>query len=548
MVSERLSVESYLEQMSIREKIGQLLMARPYTEASSRLDDADRRAITELYVGTIGGPVIGSDERSPKELATYLDRLQHLAGSAGLGIPLLVNADFEYGVGQKSSEATEFPQAMGLGATRSTEHARESARITAREARSLGVHWNNAPNADVNTNPDNPVIGWRSFGDEPELVGDMVEAQVRGYRSAGLLATVGHFPGHGAAADDSHSDLPRLDCHREEIESTHVRPFRRAIEAGADVVMTGHVVVDYLDADRPASLSSAVHRLLRERLGFDGVVVTDSLRMDAITDEWTMDEAALTAIQAGADVAMTLCSFETLVEVSDRLVEAVETGELSRARVDEAVRRVLDLKLTGGPFQMDRTLVDPDDAAGACGAANSRETAEHIARNSITLAKNDDVLPFPDQFDGSIVVVGLQSESLAKSIEDRTSDGCRVRSAAADERIPSADRILVSSDGHDDLVAAVTDRDVPVVVIESGTPYATATYRSLPDAILLAYDTTFTWALDRSELVRQAAVDVIFGYSPRGRLPVTVDDCWPFGHGLTYTDDDETESIAPTEP
>lgn len=533
-------VEQYLELMTPREKVGQLLIAKPYTDEDGTLGDPDRRAIVDLQVGTVGGPVIGSSERSPEELLAYLDQVQQLAESTRLAIPPLVNADFEHGVGQKCAQATEFPQAMGIGAARSTAAARSVAEITAREATSLGVHWNNAPVADVNTEPDNPIIGWRSFADDPELVGEMVAAQVEGYQSEGVVATACHFPGHGATTDDSHTDLPRVECTRRELEAAHLPPFARAIDAGVKSVMTGHLLVEALDPDYPASLSPAVYDLLRDDLGFDGVAVTDSLQMEAVADEWTVEDAALQAIRAGADVAMTLCPFEKLVDVSDRLVEALETGTLPTERVDEAVRRVLRLKLLQNHLRTPR----PSAESVADGHLNpdGRTAANRLAGRTVTLAKDDGALPLAET-DASTLVVGLQHESIAEAVADHVPEQCPIYERDDATDLPDADRIIVSSDGDHELLAAVGDRDAPVIALESGAPYDAAAYRDRADAVLFLYDTTFSWALGKNDAVRRAAVAVLFGREPEGRLPVRIDGEWPFGHGLTYGDG-ETVSLS----
>jgi len=558
------TIDGYLRSLSTREKVGQVIMAEPYTDpedepgahadgggSDDALAETDRRAIADLHVGTVGGPDVGK-HRSPRDVAAYLERLQRAAASTDHGIGLLVNADFEYGAGQKVDGATEFPQAMGLGAAGTQSDAEAAARVTAREARSMGITWNNAPVADVNTNPDNPVIGWRSFGDDPDAVGDLVAAQVRGYQSESVAATPGHFPGHGPTDLDSHADLPVVDCSRAELEATHLAPFRRAVDAGAGAVMTGHLRVPCLDAERPATLSPAVHEFLRDRLDFDGVVVTDSLRMDAVAEDWAVEEAALAAIRAGADVAMTLCPFEKLVDVSDRLVAAVETGELPEARLNEAVRRVLRLKASVGLLDCasestpatstrpTRPPVEPvpESAAETCERSEHRARANDVAARSITLAANDGAVPFSESSTASVLVAGFRADSIADAVEARVPDACPVVRAGTDPTaLPDADRIVVGSDGHRGLVERATERDAPVVAVESGTPYAAATYRGAPDAVVFAYDTAFPWAEGDNDRVRAAAVDVLFGRDPRGRLPVRVDDAWPRGHGITSPGD-----------
>jgi len=272
--------------------------------------------------------------------ATFDPETAFEAAPAGVP-PLLVASDFEFGPRMMvRAGVVTLPQQMGLGATFDPETAFEAARITAREARAMGVNWVLAPVADVNTNPQNPVIGVRAFGDDPAFVASFVTEAVRGYAGMGVLAAAKHFPGHGDTSVDSHLALPRVDYGRDELER-HLEPFRAAIAAGVPAIMTAHIVVSTLDPDRPATLSPAVLTgLLREELGFEGVILTDAMNMAAIAEHFGTGEAAVLALNAGADMILSAGSAQDAQAMHRAIVEAVRTGALLEARLDEAVQRV----------------------------------------------------------------------------------------------------------------------------------------------------------------------------------------------------------------
>ena len=235
------------------------------------------------------------------ELETVPRLLNDLQEAAA--IPLLVSADVERGLAFRVRNGTvPLPWAMAIGASRSEEAARFTGEVTAREARALGIHWALAPVADVNNNPDNPVINIRSYGEDPELVARMVRAYVEGTQAGGMLATAKHFPGHGDTSTDSHHVRPVVAADRERLERVELVPFKAAIDAGVDTIMTAHVVMTAVDAEAPATLSNPVMTgLLREEMGFEGLIVTDALEMAGIRPAWT-GEAAIRSLEAGADV------------------------------------------------------------------------------------------------------------------------------------------------------------------------------------------------------------------------------------------------------
>lgn len=527
-------VQSHLAGMTDREKIGQMLLTDPFTGDASPVEN-DRKAIQHLHIGTIGGP--NTTRENAERTATFANTVQKIATEAGPGIPLLINADMEYGVGQKLDTATEFPQQMGIGATRSTDHATDAARITAREARAMGIHWNNSPVADVNTNSDNPIIGWRSFGERTALCSDLILPQIHGYQSNGVIASPKHFPGHGDTSTDSHTGLPAVTYDRETLEETHLPPFQAAFDAGADALMTAHIIVEAVDSELPATLSRPVLTdLLRDQMGFDGVVVTDSMTMDAITDRWGDEEAALLAAQAGADVLMIRSSYEVLEGIADTLYEALQSGDLSRERVEESARRVLALKCKYGigirPNQ--DPFVEPETATNIAGHDEHQNKSHEIAQDSITLVENDGSLPLSRDSASTTLVTGIWDKQISETVERSSNDTVtRVEPENAVEHAPEADRIIVSSDGNSDLINSLQSTSTPVIAIESGMPYDIAEYAGV-NAALAVYNTVFPWAREDNHGTIEAAVECIFGVDPQGKLPVTIDDRHPYGHGLSY--------------
>ena len=309
-------MDSTLASLSIEERVGQLFVVEFVGLYTHENDQAYRYAVdmvTRIHAGSLilgGGTIL--------DIATVTNKLQTLAK-----VPLLINGDFEAGAAHGSywrlsrgwtdrlprlipGGGTQFISQMGIGATRNPQYAYELGRITAREARAIGVQWSNSPVADVNSNAENPVINTRSYGEDPAAVAEMVGAYVRGAQDAGMIATLKHFPGHGDTRDDSHMRLPVLPFDRERLNSVEFVPFKAGIAAGAKAVMTSHLALPRIDpSGKPATLSAPVLTgLLRKELGFDGIVVTDGMRMQGITDQYGSAEASVLAIEAGADAVL----------------------------------------------------------------------------------------------------------------------------------------------------------------------------------------------------------------------------------------------------
>jgi len=332
-----------LSQMDLRTKAAQLFT---FSAFHPTLDEATRRMITELKAGGLFLPTGALQE--PDQVHSLTAEMQKVALEEGCGVPLFISADFVAGAGCKlRSGAVHFPKNRAIGAGGDEALAYESGRVTAEESLAMGVNFNYSPVVDINNNPLNPVIGMHSFGEDKETVSVLANAVIKGYQEHGMIATAKHFPGHGDTGVDSHYDLPVLPFDRERLESFELVPFKRAIEAGVDAIMVGHIAVPSLDPTlTPASLSyELVTKLLRERLGFKGLIVTDGLSMKGVMKQYSMEEACILSLLAGTDILLaTTSSYEESASVLDAVVAAVESGRIPESRIDESVARILAMK------------------------------------------------------------------------------------------------------------------------------------------------------------------------------------------------------------
>lgn len=334
--------------MTLHQKIGQMCLFgwSGDTPDESRTVNAHAAALVDEFA--VGGVVLmGRNVGPPDQTRTTIAHLQARAKAQGLP-PLFVAVDQEGGRVQRLGPPhyPAHPAARVVGDTQDPEQARAAARRVGAGLREVGFNWDFAPVLDVNNNPKNPVIGDRAYGSDPALVAAMGAAAVRGFQEdAGILACGKHFPGHGGTDTDSHHALPRIGLGRARLEAVELVPFRAALAAGLSAVMTSHILFPALDAHLPATLSPAILTgLLRRELGFQGLIITDDLEMKGVADGWGAAEAAVLAVWAGADVLLCCHKGETQREIQRALVEAVETGRLSEARVDESVARIAAAK------------------------------------------------------------------------------------------------------------------------------------------------------------------------------------------------------------
>lgn len=555
------TVDALCDAMTNHEKAGQMVMGlnAPGWPGISDID----QLIRDYHLGS----VISCGYRSldPTTAAEQNNALQRLAGGNRLGIPLLNAGDFEQGaVSQIPSGVTDLPQQMGIGAIHDRDAAEQAARIAGVELKALGFQWTFSPAADVNLNPDNPVIGVRSFGDDPTQVAEMTAAQIRGYRAAGILSTAKHFPGHGAASVDSHLGLPLIATDRATLERIHFPPFVAAIQQGVDAVMTAHVVVPSLDPDLPATLSPRVLTdILRDELGFQGIIITDLMTMGAIATRWEPEEAAVRAVLAGADIVLAGGTTELPIRTIQALVRAMQEGTLAVERVDASVRRVLAAKERLGLFE--RATVETGEAESIAGSPDHLALADDLTRRSVTLIKNEGILPFDPRAGGVTLVAGITNVAdagrrlvshvpvIAEMVRNTsagtivawqagTDDPNESEIAEATALARTADRIIVLTyaqgalpAGQARLVRALLETNTPLVAIALGTPYDLLAYPEVR-AYLACYALPFVSTYLPSSRAIAAAVRVIFGQQPEGHLPVGLVGQYARGHGLRYSE------------
>jgi len=495
--------EKTLRDLSLEEKVGQLFMIRMRVELLNGGSPSYfelRDDIRKYHIGALAmsaPPQSRAHDSSRRlEVVTLLNQLQEESK-----LPLLVAGDFERGVlPAHLFGTTVFPHAMAFGAAGNLAYAEEFGRITAQESRALGVHWNLFPVADVNSNPANPIIGTRAFGANPERVGDLVAAYIRGARANGMLTTAKHFPGHGNTATDSHVAIPVVDDDLDHLYSVDLPPFQKAIGAGVDAVMTAHVQVLALDADRGRVATTSpviVTGLLKNHLGFKGIVVTDALDMAGLVGLYTKNpgRVAVDAFKAGSDVLTMPYNLEACYRA---MLEAVGTGEIGQKRLDASVLKILQAKALLG-LEKDR-LVDVGAIPRLVGNPGSIATGQRISDASITLVRdNGKVLPLRDgRHDKRLQVVyqaKAQPPLLVIILCDnvRAEDGRvlerQIRKRAPDARVIYVDPHIAAARSDEVLNAAELARQIVVAVYVVPSAARTRTVArgqknsaSLPDA------------------------------------------------------------------
>ena len=506
-----------IAEMTIEEKVGQLIMVG---FEGTQANEAIETHIRERFVG--GVVLFSRNIQSPKQTAELTNELQRLASATAHQIPLFIGIDQEGGwVIRLRDGATVLPGNMALGATDSTELAERAGEITAVELAAVGVNLNFAPVMDVNNNLHNPVIGRRSFGESSGLVSRLGVAYIRGLQRNGVLATAKHFPGHGDTTVDSHFDLPTVNHDLERIHALELQPFRAAIDADVAAIMTAHIVYPALDANRPATLSPTILTdLLRKQLRFDGLIITDDMEMKAIDDRYRSGEAAVMAIEAGADIVMVLWTPAKQIEVFDSLLSAVKSGRISQARLDQSVKRILKSK--GAAF--DRRFVDVEAVETTVGGEAHQQLAQIIASRAITVVGNrDNLLPLKLKSETSVLILS-ESPTLFDHFKGHHSNTVEARIPEKPRGAQVQLQLPLQAGDADVIIAGITNNEqaalvqqfslgtTPVIVIAFGSPY---TLRGCPavSASLAAYD------IHNASV--SAAVEVIVGArEAQGKLPI----------------------------
>lgn len=549
------SARQWARSLSLHDKVAQLIIVPIYGEASNTRSAEFRRYVHLVRDLHVGGVIVtghslngGIRNAEPYAMAALLNRLQKMART-----PLFVSADFERGASMRVNSTTAWPYSMAFGAAQDLAAVTAEGADTARDARAMGVNWLFAPVADVNNNPDNPIINIRSFGENPEQVASFVEAYINGAhsdRKNPVLVTAKHFPGHGDTTEDSHLELPRLDANRDRIEAVELVPFKKAIEAGVDAVMTAHLNVPALEPDNiPATVSSKIITgILRDELGFHGLVVTDAMDMQGLAAMFDSGEASVRAIEAGADVLLMPKRPEEAIRA---VVAAVEKGRISRKRLDESVDRVLAAKLRLG--LRSRRLVNLEAIADVVDSPEAGDLAQEVADRAVTLVKDSkDSLPLRHPESTCLIAMteGRRSQQGIRLIEEVKKRAPSMLTAIVDPTMSKSDLDQVSQKtaGCSEIVAAayvtvaayrgnvalageypdflngLIAAKAPVMLVALGNPYLV---RNFPN--VSAYLTTFS-PTTTSEI---ALAKALFGEIPiGGHLPVTIPGIAKYGDGI----------------
>lgn len=327
-----------IERMSIEEKLGQMIFAGV---SSQEISTEDKKLIHDYYVG---GIIFNKKNiSSPSQTIGFINQLKEESPNS---IPLFFGIDQEGGrIAKLPGELIKLPSNLEVGTINNADFSFEMGTVLGKLVRSFGFNVNFAPVLDVNSNPDNPVIGDRSFGSNPDIVSKLGIETMKGMQSEKIIPTIKHFPGHGDTSVDSHLELPMVNKTLEELKALELVPFENAIREGADMVMTAHILLPKIDSRYPATMSKVIITdILREQIGFTGVVITDDMTMQAITNNFDIGDASVQSVKAGSDIIMVAHNYENIVKVISALKKAVETGEISENRINESVERILKLK------------------------------------------------------------------------------------------------------------------------------------------------------------------------------------------------------------
>ncbi|WP_166638038.1 beta-N-acetylhexosaminidase [Halanaerobium saccharolyticum] len=526
-------MEYKLENMSLEEKVGQLFQIGFST---STVNDQVRDMIENYHVG--GVIYFSRNIESLEQTAELSNSLQQLALNSEGGIPLFISADQEGGTVTRLAGATHFPGNMALGAANDQDLTTEVAESTAAELKNLGINVNLAPVLDVNNNPDNPVIGVRSFGGDPELVAKLGAAYIKGLQSGGVIATAKHFPGHGDTDTDSHLDLPIIRHQRSRLNRVELYPFKKAIEAGVDSIMTAHVYFPAIEKKEgiPATLSKSVLTgLLRDELKFEGVIITDCMEMKAIVETFGTVEGAVKTIEAGSDTVLVSHSYQKQKNAIGAVIEAVKSGRISEKRIDASVKRILKLKAK----RINLDQVDKADPA-QIDFKSHKKLAEKLAEKSLTLVKNEDIFPLENIKEKKVTVIDFEMGrvSLAENEGEKNNlfvnylnqkiislDHIRLQNNAVlsfddQQRIEASDLIIVCTynatvNRYQAELAEKLAENNNILVLALRNPY---------DYQLIDKTQAFITTYDYSPASQKAAANFILGkIEAKGKLPVSVD-------------------------
>ncbi len=539
-------VETTLKSLTLREKIGQMIIV-PFNAEFANFDSDKfaniRRQIEQNKVG--GFTLFRGEANSVAALTNEAQKLSKL--------PLFFSADYERGLRMQLRTGTPFTTNMGVAATGDASATFRQGKIICEEMRAIGANWLFAPVADINNNPDNPVINIRSFGADPNKVGEFVAALSRGAKAGNCLSTLKHFPGHGDTATDSHIGLSVISADRAHLDAVELVPFKMGIEAGVDSIMTAHLAVPKVTGDDlPATLNPKINNdILRKDLNFKGIITTDSMEMGAITKNFPNGESAVMAIKAGADVVL----FPPDVEKAIAAIEAaIKNGDITEERINDSVRRLLAAKYRLGLVQ--NRLVDLAKVNQIVEKPENVLEANRTAEKSITLLRNDDnIFPMTKEKAGKTLFVviaadddAVEGAAFIPEIQRRVPQAKIVR---LDPRSTSEEyeKVLTQAKNADSVILApfvkraalkgtvalpenqtafvkkMLALEKPVAVVAFGSPYLIRQFPEVKNYVV-------TYAIE--EVAQTAATRAMFGEVPfQGKLPVNIPNLFEIGAGIT---------------
>ncbi|WP_283656240.1 MULTISPECIES: beta-N-acetylhexosaminidase [unclassified Paenibacillus] len=543
-------LDAILAGMSLADKIGQMLMCG---FEGTALTDKVRELVA---TGKIGGIIyFARNVESPEQVARLTASLQRAALEGGTP-PLFISIDQEGGmVARVTKDVALMPGGMAIAAAGSEADAYEAAFVSGNELAAMGINLNYAPVMDVNNNADNPVIGVRSFGELPQRVADFGVATLRGFQDAGVAATAKHFPGHGDTAVDSHLDLPTVPHDRTRMEQVELVPFRQAIAEGVDAMMSAHIYFPALEPEKlPVTLSKTVLTgLLREELGFEGIIMTDCMEMNAIAEHYGTVEASVMAIEAGADMILISHRADRQLAAIAAIGRAVAEGRLSEARLDVSVRRLLALKakrgLLGGGGAVGQAL----SGLARCGTAAHLEVARRISEASVTLVRNDTpVLPLRRL--RTLVITA--APMVATQVDESFAPAPGLGTALSKHGLECEDRVIPSDQFAQysaELLAVAAAEEIGQIVLGTynarfnpaqaklaealqtlGKPMAVVALRNPYDLLVMPGVQVYAAVYESRPLALESAAKALLGEIPfRGRLPVSLGSAYPAGWGMS---------------
>ena len=551
-------VERTLERMTVEEKVGQLIAPAIGPSNGDRNGEILAQVTEWIDTYKIGHVYVASSKMDPQKTAQLINDMQRASP-----LPLLIHSDLECGPGTKFDGGTIMTWPMGIAQTRSKELAYDWATITAKEARAIGIHLINSPVMDVNVNADNPVINVRSFGDDPDLVTGMGSALYRGLNDHGLIGAAKHFPGHGDVAVDSHSRMPAILADRERLDSVEFRPYKTVIPEGLKSIMTAHISIPALDPTPglPATLSRIIMTdVLRDELGFQGLLITDAFDMGGILGSGTFEEAATQSLLAGNDIVLLWSDprFETVVPY---LLNAVKEGRISNAHLERSVRRNLEMKARLGIHE--NKYVSVDEIPLKVATDEHLEKAREIYERSVVLVKNEgDLVPLGNR---TIAVLSINDDEGDPDIGDTFISEMRSRGKivsvwsadpgtqvedfpVAMKEAQKADVIVIglfarimarrgsSAVVHEQFIQLLndlTDADTPVIVVSFGSPYLISQFPDVDGYMVCSEPTWEFYGYDKHRPGQVTAAKALYGETEiSGKLAVTIPDLFPFGHGI----------------